>query len=142
MTIKEQIEKDFIDAYKSKNMVKKNFLAVLKGALQTQEGKMIPSTDENVLKVIKTFEKGILETIEAKIKLNQNTSDMELELSFLKPYQPELMSEDEIRMIIDEMISRPSLNNQGFIMGVFNKENKGKAFDNKLVLKIITEKLK
>jgi hypothetical protein len=52
-------------------MDKKNFLGVLKGAIQTQEGKQIESTDENVLKVIKAFEKGITETIEGKKKIGK-----------------------------------------------------------------------
>ena len=59
MLLKEKINLDFVEAYKAKQMDKKNFLGVLKGAIQAQEGRMIDSTDENVLKVIKAMEKGI-----------------------------------------------------------------------------------
>ena len=142
MTLKETINSDFMEAYKSKNMEKKNFLGVLKGALQTQEGKQIESTDENVLKVIKSFEKGINETIEGKIKLQLDIEEQKLELSYLQPYLPTLMGEDEIRLIVKEIVSREDINkNQGFLMGLFNKEQKGKAFDNKTVSKIINEEL-
>lgn len=142
MTLKETINIDFMEAYKSKNMVKKNFLGVLKGALQTQEGKQIESTDENVFKVIKSFEKGINETIEGKIKLQLDIEEQKLELSYLQPYLPTLMGEDEIRLIVKEIVSREDINkNQGFLMGLFNKEQKGKAFDNKTVSKIINEEL-
>ena len=142
MTLKETINTDFMEAYKSKNMEKKNFLGVLKGALQTQEGKQIESTDENVLKVIKSFEKGINETIEGKIKLQLDIEEQKLELSYLQPYLPTLMGEDEIRLIVKEIVSREDINkNQGFLMGLFNKEQKGKAFDNKTVSKIINEEL-
>jgi uncharacterized protein YqeY len=142
MILKEKINADFMEAYKSKDMEKKNFLGVLKGAIQTQEGKQIESTDENVLKVIKALEKGIVETIESKIKIGQDPSKSELELSYLKPYMPTLMNEDEIRSIVKEIVSREGINkNQGFLMGMFNKEQKGKAFDNKAVSKIINEEL-
>jgi uncharacterized protein len=142
MKLKEQINNDFMEAYKAKNFQKKNFLGVLKGAIQTNEGKMIESTDENVLKVVKSFEKGLKETIEAKIKLGQDISESKTELSYLEPYLPTLMSEEEIRTVINEMLSREAVNkNQGYLMGLFNKEQRGKAFDNKLVSEIIKQSL-
>jgi uncharacterized protein YqeY len=47
-------------AYKAKDMNKKTFLGILKGTLQTQETKRKPilSTDDNVLLLIRTIEKG------------------------------------------------------------------------------------
>jgi uncharacterized protein YqeY len=142
MTLKEKINADFMEAYKSKDMEKKNFLGVLKGAIQTQEGKQIESTDENVLKVIKAFEKGINETIESKTKINEDVSQQLLEKQHLEVYMPALMSEEEIRGVVKEFLSRENITrNQGFLMGLFNKEQKGKGFDNKTVSKIITEEL-
>lgn len=142
MTLKEQINKDFMEAYKAKNMEKKNFLGVLKGAIQTQEGKMVESTDENILKVIKSFEKGIKETIENKNLIGESVEEQENELLFLNPYLPTLMSEDEIITIVKEILSREGINkNIGFLMGTFNKEQNGKGFDNKVVSKIISKEL-
>jgi uncharacterized protein YqeY len=142
MTLKEKINADFMEAYKSKDMEKKNFLGVLKGAIQTQEGKQIESTDENVLKVIKAFEKGINETIESKTKIGEDVSQQLVEKKYLEVYLPILMSDDEIRSIVKEFLSREGITkNQGFLMGLFNKEQKGKGFDNKTVSKIITEEL-
>jgi uncharacterized protein YqeY len=142
MTLKEKINVDFIEAYKSKDMEKKNFLGVLKGAIQTQEGKQIESTDENVLKVIKAFEKGINETIESKTKIGDDVSQQLMEKKYLEVYMPALMSEEEIRGVVKEFLSRENITrNQGFLMGLFNKEQKGNGFDNKTVSKIITEEL-
>ena len=142
MTLKEQIDNDFKEAYKVRNMAKKTFLGVVKGAIQTQEGNMVPSTDENVLKIVKKFEKSINEMITSKIKLGHSVEDEKLELEYIQPYLPQLMGEDEIRAIVKELVSRPDINkNQGVLMGTFNKEQKGKAFDNKTVSKIITESL-
>jgi uncharacterized protein YqeY len=104
---------------------------------------MIESTDENVLKVIKSLEKSIKETLTAKVKLNESTHQQEMELSYLEPYMPKLMSEDEVRALVSEIISRPNVNkNVGFLMGTFNKENAGKSFDNKMVSTIIQESIR
>jgi uncharacterized protein YqeY len=130
-----------MDAYKNKDMKKKDFLGVLKGMIQTNEGKQIISTDENVLKIIKSIEKGVIENIEGRKKSGLDVSEQELELSYIKPYQPTLMTEDEIRFIVKHIISVSTNKNQGFLMGTFNKENVGKAFDNKIVSKIIQEEL-
>jgi uncharacterized protein YqeY len=60
MNLKERINSDFMIAYKAKDMNKKTFLGILKGTLQTQETKRKPilSTDDNVLLLIRTIEKG------------------------------------------------------------------------------------
>jgi len=137
MTIKEQIEFDFKEAYLNRDMVKKNFLALLKGQMQTQEGKLIPSTDENVLKMLKTFEKSLNEMVEAKKKLNQDVAETENELSILKKYLPTSMSNEEILKLVTELLSSETNKNVGFLMGKFNKLNVGKAFDNKTVMQIL-----
>ena len=141
MTLKEKINNDFLVAYKNKEMAKKNFLSVLKGAIQTQEGKNIESTDENVLKVIKSMEKGILENIEGRKQSGLDISEQELELTHMKTYKPIEMSDTEIRVIVKDILSRVTNKNEGFLMGTFNKENAGKPFDNKIVSKIIKEEL-
>lgn len=142
MNLKERINADFMEAYKSKDMGKKNFLGVLKGAIQTQEGKQIESTDENVLKVIKSFEKGLNETIEGKTKIGESVEQQIIEKGYLEVYLPALMTEDEIRVSVKDFLTREGVvKNQGYLMGLFNKEQKGKGFDNKTVSKIIMEEL-
>lgn len=142
MTIKEKIQIDFMEAYKAKNMKKKDFLGVVKGAIQTQEGNMVESTDENVLKVLRRIEKGINETLVGKRFMSQPCEDQEMELEYLKPYMPALMSDDEIRVVIKEFLTRADVvRNQGALMGKFNKEIRDKSFDNKMVSKVIQEEL-
>lgn len=143
MVLKERINIDFTEAYKNKNIDKKNFLGVLKGAIQTQEGKMIQSTDENVLKVIKSLEKGLKETIESLKLQDADTATAELELSYLKPYMSEMMDESVIRELVRQIIVNNSSKNVGAIMGTFMKENgrSGLAFDAKAVSNIIKEEI-
>jgi hypothetical protein len=141
MLLKERINADFLEAYKAKDMVKKNFLSVLKGMIDTNIGKGIEATDENVLKAIKSMEKGVIENIEGRKSSGLDISEQELELSYLKPYQPTLMSEDEIRVIVKDLINSVTNKNLGFLMGMFNKTNTGKKFDNNVVSKVIKEEL-
>lgn len=130
--LKEQINKDFLVAFKAKEMGKKNFLGVIKGEIQNEEGRGVESTDENVLKVLKKIEKSLKENIEKGIP-----GALE-ELEIIKPYLPQLMSEEDVRKIVSELIAGGS-NNIGLIMKVFNSEYKGKA-DNKMV-KTISEEI-
>ena len=139
--LKEKINEDFMEAYKAKDLKKKNFLGVVKGNIQTQEGKMVMSTDTNVLKVLKSIEKGILENIESRKRMEMDYEEQELELSYIKPYMPSLMSEDTIREKIRSIMIENAGKNIGFLMGTFNYQNSGLAFDNKLVSKIIGEEL-
>ncbi len=141
MTLKERIKADFLVAYKAKDMDKKNFLSVVLGSLQTQEGKLIESTDENVLKVIKSMEKGIHENIEGRLQMNLDITEQSLELSYLEPYKPAMMSDEAIRIGVKELISIAG-RNQGAVMGAFNKQFKGQSFDNKIVSKIVQEEIK
>ena len=143
MTLKEQIGKDFLVAYKAKEMEKKNFLSVVKGTIDTQAGKGVEPTDENVLKVIKSLEKSINENITQRTKEGLDTAEQVLELSYLEPYKPEEMSEDEIKVIVTELVGREGIKlNAGFLMGTFNKENRGgKPFDNNIVKNLIGEAL-
>lgn len=129
-TLKEKINSDFMIAFKNKEMDKKNFLGLIKGEIQLQEGRGIESTDENILIVLKKLEKS----------LSQNGDEnSKKELEYLSPYMPKMMSEDEIRNIIINL-KEEGLNNLGQIMGEFNKNFKGKA-DNKLVSQVAKEVL-
>jgi len=138
MSIKEKINQDFMLALKEKNMDKKNFLGLIKATIETQEKKLIESTDENVLKVLKIIEKNLIETIKHKQTINVSYSNDEAELGYIQEYMPKQMTVDEIRSIILEYINNGNTKSIGFLMGKFNKENKGKNFDNKVVNQVIS----
>ena len=130
MNLKERINADFMTAFKSKEMEKKNFLGVVKGEIQTEEGRSGEATDEVVLGILKKMEKSLTQT---------NTQESLKELEYIKPYLPELMDEVLIRSII-QSYKNTGILNVGQMMGAFNKEYKGKA-DNALVSKIVKEVL-
>ena len=128
MNLKEEINADFLEAFKAKDMVKKNFLGLLKGEIQNEEGRGTVTTDETVMSILRKMEKSLKQT---------NTTESLGELKYLEPYLPKLMSEDKIRTIILEYKSE-GFNNVGQIMSRFNREYKGLA-DMKLVSDIIAE---
>ncbi len=128
MNLKEKINADFIKAFKAKKMEKKNFLGLLKGEIQNEEGRGTITTDESVMTILRKMEKSLKQT---------NTSESLGELKYLELYLPTLMSEDQIRLIV-KGYRDAGLTNVGQMMGQFNKEHKGLA-DNKLVSTIISE---
>ena len=130
MSLREQINAEFMTAFKNKEMEKKNFLGVLKGEIQNEEGRGVSVTDEVVLSILKKMEKSLTQT---------NTDESLKELEYIKPYLPKLMDEFSIRSII-RTFKKDGIDNVGKMMGAFNKVYKGKA-DNTLVSKIVKEVL-
>lgn len=130
MNLKEKINTDFMVAFKAKEMDKKNFLGLLKSEIQNEEGRGKLGTDDVVIGILRKMEKALLQT---------NTAGALNELSYMAPYLPKLMSEDQIKPILNGYIAN-GLNNVGALMGAFNKDYKGLA-DNKLVSVILKELL-
>ena len=130
MSLKEQIQVDFMTAFKAKNMDKKNFLGLIKSEIQNEFGRSGKEDDETVLGILKKMEKSLKQT---------NTDESLGELEYIKPYLPTMMGEDRIREILHDYKAN-GLNNVGQMMGEFNKVYKGKA-DNALVSKIVKEVL-
>ena len=130
MSLKEKINSDFMEAFKAKDMKKKNFLSVVKGEIQNEEGRTGEANNETVLGILKKMEKSLKQT---------NTTESLGELEYIKPYLPEMMSETRIRSII-RTFKKDGIEDVGKMMGVFNKEYKGQA-DNALVSKIVKEVL-
>ena len=130
MSLREQINAEFMLAFKNKEMEKKNFLGVVKGEIQNEEGRGVKVTDDVVISILKKMEKSLTQT---------NTEESLKELEYIKPYLPTLMDETMIRSIINSY-KNDGMNNVGQMMGLFNKDYKGKA-DNALVSKIVKEVL-
>jgi uncharacterized protein YqeY len=131
MTLNEQINADFITAFKAKETQKKTLLGVIKGEIQN---KAPNPTDENVLAILKATKKAL----EQSLAFGDDSA--ELELSYIEGYFPALMSETQIREAIQLIIVNSGETNMGKVMGMFNKEYSGKA-DNKLVSQIVKEEL-
>jgi uncharacterized protein YqeY len=148
MSLKEKIEKDFITAFKSKDINAKAALSSIKAAITVAE-KANPSwvaTDDEVIKIVN---KGIRQR-EESINMYELACRDELvrkeadEICVLRSYMPTQMTETEIESevkIIMSVIDAGGNRNKliGQTMGTFNKKFQGRA-DSSAVMNII-EKL-
>jgi uncharacterized protein YqeY len=133
MTLKDQISRDFLEAFKAKETVRKQLLGTIKGEIQTMEKKenAVEMNDEEVIKLLTKFNKSLTQTMELS-----PSEDTELELKIVSSYLPQLMSEDEIRSKVNELITSGATN-----MGLIMKEFSTLPCDRKVVSQIVREAL-
>jgi len=134
MTLKEKINADFMTAFKSKNMVAKSILSVVKGEIQTVE-KNIGSdnlSDAEVMKILTKTVKSLKETITLS-----NDEKSKLELAIVEVYLPKQMSKEEVTAKVTELV------NSGITqIGAIMKEFSTLPADKKMVSESIKEVVK
>ena len=146
MSTKSQIEKDIIDAMRSKQQSKLNALRFLKNAIQLVEKNDLSELDEDgVQKVVAKQVKDRKESI--KMFEQGGRDDLVLketeELQIIELYLPPQMSEEDIEAIVAEAISSmgaSSLQDKGKVMGYCMKQLQGNA-DGTIVNDIVTKLL-
>ena len=146
MSTKSQIEKDIIDAMRSKQQSKLNALRFLKNAIQLVEKNDQSELDEDgVQKVVAKQVKDRKESI--KMFEQGGRADLVLketeELQIIEQYLPPQMSEEDIEAIVAEAISSmgaSSLQDKGKVMGYCMKQLQGNA-DGTIVNDIVTKLL-
>ena len=134
MTLKEKINADFMTAFKSKNMIAKSILSVVKGEIQTIE-KNIGSdslSDAEVTKILTKTVKSLKETITLS-----NDEKSKLELAIVEVYLPTQMSKEEVTAKVTELV------NSGITqIGAIMKEFATLPADKKMVSESIKEVVK
>jgi uncharacterized protein YqeY len=130
MSLKEKISADYMTAFKSKNVVAKNLLSVIKGEIQTQEKNTGVETlsDEEVTKILNKTVKSLKETIDK----GGETSKVELEI--IEGYLPKQLSREDIVAKVTEL-KVAGITNIGQIM----KEFSTLPVDRKIVSEVIKE---
>lgn len=148
MTIKEQIQTDFISAMKNKDEISKSALSGVKAKITEAEkvNGNIELTDDEVIKVINKAIKQREESMKiyydaGRLELATKESD---EAIVLKKYMPAQMTEEEIETAVrgiiqgfDGVVTNPNAL-IGKTMGMFNKNYQGRA-DLKVVSSIINK---
>jgi uncharacterized protein YqeY len=140
--IKEQINKDYITAFKSKDTVAKNLLSVVKGEIQTVEKNtgVENLSDEEVLKILTKTAKSLKETIKSLSPIDGKGEDIVqacAELAIIECYLPKQMTKEEVIEKVTE-IANSGITNIGQIM----KEFANLPADKKVVSEVIKEILK
>jgi len=139
---KQQINKDYMTALKSKNTVAKNLLSVVKGEIQTIEKNtgVENMSDEDVLKILTKTAKSLNETIKALSPIDDKGEDIVqavVELAIIQGYLPKQMSKDEVTQKVTELVNS-GLTTVGLIM----KEFSSLPADKKMVSEVIKEIIK
>lgn len=139
--IKEQINKDYMTAFKMKNTVAKNLLSVVKGEIQTAEKNtgVENLSDEDVLKILTKASKSLKETIKSLAPIDGKGEDIVqacAELAIIESYLPKQMTKLEIESKVDELLSS-GITQIGQIM----KEFAQLPVDKKIVSEVVKTKL-
>lgn len=138
MTLKEKINKDYIEAFKAKNNVKKNLLSVIKGEIQTIEKNtgVENLSDEDVIKILNKTVKSLKETMVSLIDSQsvEKILTVKNELVIVDSYLPKQLSIEEIQSKIDSLVAS-GLKNMGMIMKEFNSLPADKKLVSELVKK-------
>lgn len=150
MTLKEQILKDFMTAFKAKDMVTKSTLSMVKSEIVNAEinlgARESGLKDEDTLKVVKKAVKQRKDAIEQFEKGgNSEMADGEkAELVVLEKYLPEQMSIEDVEKKVKEIIEKvgaESAGDLGKVMGVAMGEL-GAAVDGNVVREVASKLLK
>ena len=131
---------------KSGDKTKANTLRTLVSKLKDQQIKLRKDiSDEEALKVIKTLVKQRKES--AKIFLKAGREELagkeNLEISIIEKYLPKMISDDEIRVLVEGIVKEigaKDLSDIGKVMPLVMKRGKGKV-DGKLANDILKELL-
>jgi len=137
--MKDRLQKDFLEAMKSRDSLKKNLLGLILSEIRLIEARGVKVNDEYIINLLKKFDKDLNIVVERTID-EEKMNEALLEKQIIQVYLPQLMLEEEIEHEINELIKANSMANMGLLMKEFNLKHKGKA-DNTLVLKIVKQKI-
>lgn len=144
--MKEQIEKDLIEAMKAKDETKLSVLRMLKSAIKNSEiQKQKELTDEDVLGVLQNQIKSRKDSITLYKQGGREelAAKEQLEIDILTPYLPEQMSDEELKNLVQKAINNTgatTMQDMGKVMGALIPQVKGKA-DPGLVSSIVKAEL-
>ena len=160
MNLKEQIQKESMEAFKSGDRIKSDTLKMVQAGIRNAEiekrTKLSKESDENLEEKSMLTDEEVLEVVTREAKKRKEAIEIyskegkkdvaekeRKELEVLSVYLPEQMSEGEIRVLVEKAIEKTGasdIKEMGKVMGVLVPETKGKA-DGALVSGIVKELL-
>ena len=146
MKLLEKIINEMYLSMKSGEKTKANALRTLVSKLKDQQIKLRKDiSDEEALKVIKTLVKQRRESTKIFLKAGREelAEKENLEISILEKYLPKMISDDEIRVLVEGIVKEigaKDFSDIGKVMPLVMKRGKGKV-DGKLANDILKELL-
>lgn len=145
MSIKDQIQKDYIDALKQKKDLELSVLRLLKSAIKNKEIDLKKDLNDDDLIAVLNYEKK-KRTESAEIYQQQQRTDLaekeQNEIKIIEKYLPQQLSEAEIIKIIEQVQQElgDDKNNFGLVMKSVMQKLKGGA-QGQIVSKLVQQKL-
>lgn len=133
MSLKERLMLDLKESMKSKDKIRKNVVTMIRASIkQVEVDDRIELGDEDIINVIS---KQLKQSKDAMIEFEKgNRQDLvdltKLEINILMEYLPEQLTEDELKVMVQEAIENvdaKSMKDMGKIMGYLMPKIKGKA---------------
>jgi hypothetical protein len=133
MNLKEQISKDYMTAFKEKNVVAKNLLSVVKGEIQTIEKNTGVDclSDAEVIKILNKTAKSLKEVI-----ATSGDAESVTQLEMVEALLPAAMTREDVVVKVSALVAS-GITNVGGIM----KEFATLQVDRKIVSEVIKEVL-
>jgi uncharacterized protein YqeY len=133
MNLKEQISKDYMTAFKEKNVVAKNLLSVVKGEIQTIEKNTGVDclSDAEVIKILNKTAKSLKEVI-----ATSGDAESKTQLEMVEALLPVAMTREDVVVKVSALVAS-GITNVGGIM----KEFATLQVDRKVVSEVIKEVL-
>jgi len=146
MSLFKKIQNDMYTAMKAGEKESTNTLRITLAKLKDKQiEKRDDLTEEEVIKIIQTLVKQRKESIELYVQGGRNElADIEKnEISLLKKYLPQMISENDIKNIVETVINEvgaTSMSDMGKIMPEVMKRGKG-LIDGRIAQKFVQESL-
>ena len=146
MSLIDQIREDMFKASKEGRSFEADILKIAIASVKNEEIKMGESlNDLEVEKILRTEVKKIKDSISQYEKMGREdlVEEESKQLEVVEKYLPQLMSEEDIRKVVEEKVSQLgifSVNEMGKLMGIVMKELNGKA-EGDVVRKVVQEVL-
>ncbi len=131
----DQVTSDIKEAMKAKEKERLNALRYLKSLLLENKTSKNPKPE---LDVVVAHQKKLKDSMEAYPTESEQRQKISEEIEFLKPYLPTPMTEEDVRKIISDILSKMEKPHIGMIMKELSPQIKGK-FDGKAANKIVQE---
>ena len=146
MSLKDKLLQDLKEAMKEKDTVRKNTVQLVRsGILQIEKEKKIELDDEGVLDVISKELKKRRDSMPDYVKSGRQDliDNLNKEIEVLLTYLPKQLTEDEIKVIVEEAVKETgaaTMKDMGKVMANVTPKVKGRA-DNKIVSGLVKQML-
>lgn len=146
MSLKDKLLQDLKEAMKEKDTVRKNTVQLVRsGILQIEKDKKIELDDEGVLDVISKELKKRRDSMPDYVKSGRQDliDNLNKEIEVLLTYLPKQLTEDEIKVIVEEAVKETgaaTMKDMGKVMANITPKVKGRA-DNKIVSGLVKQML-